>query len=330
MRRALVTGATGGLGRTLVPMLVQAGYDVTATGRNAEVGSELAAGGARFVAADLLGGAPHSLVRQQDVVFHLAALSSPWGRPADFAAINVRATQALLDAARDSGCGAFVYASTPSIYASPQDRLGLIETSAVAHPFANDYAATKYAAEQLVLAAHSPAFQTVALRPRAIVGPHDTVLLPRLLRAARRGRMPLPNGGRALIELTDVRDAAAAFLAADRHLPQAAGHALNISGGQPRRLDDLLRRIFARRGMSVRLVPVPARPALTVARMMELVCAALPGRPEPPATRYTVMSLAYSQTFNLSAAHELLGWAPRFSPEEAIDAALDATGGTAR
>ena len=27
------------------------------------------------------------------------------------------------------------------------------------------------------------------------------------------------------------------------------------------------------------------------------------------------------------AAHELLGWAPRFSPEEAIDAAFDKTGG---
>jgi 2-alkyl-3-oxoalkanoate reductase len=311
-------------------MLVQAGYDVTATGRNAAVESELTTSGARFVATDLVGGLLHSLVRQHDVVFHLAALSSPWGRAADFDVINVHVTQALLDAARERGCSAFIYASTPSIYASPQDRLGLVETSAVAQPFANTYAATKYTAEQLVLAANSPTFQTVTLRPRAIVGPHDTVLLPRLLRAARRGRMPLPNGGRALIELTDVRDAAAAFLAADQHLTRAAGRAVNVSGGQPRRLDDLLRRIFSRRGMSVRLVPVPARLALAAARMVELVCAALPGRPEPPATCYTVMSLAYSQTFDLSAAHELLGWAPRFSPEEAIDAALAKTGGMAR
>ncbi len=330
MRRALVTGATGGLGRTLVPMLVRAGYEVTATGRNAAVERELAAGGARFVAVDLRDGLLHSLVREHDVVFHLAALSSPWGRAADFAAINVQATQGLLDAARERGCDAFIYASTPSIYASPHDRLGLVETSAVATPFANDYAATKYEAEKLVLAANSPAFRTVALRPRAIVGPHDTVLLPRLLRAARRGRMPLPNGGQALIELTDVRDVAAAFLAADQRLIRAAGHAVNISGGQPRRLDELLGRIFSRQGRPVRLVPVPVWPALAAARMMELVCAALPRRPEPPATRYTVMSLANSQTFDLSAAHDLLGWAPRFSPEEAIDAALAQPGGKPR
>ncbi|MFX0590873.1 SDR family NAD(P)-dependent oxidoreductase, partial [Glaesserella parasuis] len=50
---------------------------------------------------------------------------------------------------------------------------------------------------------------TVAIRPRAIVGPNDTVLLPRILRAAGRGRFPLPGGGEALIEPTDVRDAAA-------------------------------------------------------------------------------------------------------------------------
>jgi 2-alkyl-3-oxoalkanoate reductase len=271
-------------------------------------------------------GPVRSLVRQQDVVFHLAALSSPWGRAADFEAINLHATRELLDAARDNGSSAFIYASTPSIYASPRDRLGLTETCAPARPVANHYAATKLAAEQFVLAANTPEFQTAALRPRAIVGPHDTVLLPRLLRAARRGRMPLPNGGRALIELTDVRDAAGAFLAADRHINRVAGRALNVSGGQPRRLDDLLRRIFSRRGLEVRLIPVPAWPAMTVARIMERVWAALPGRPEPPATRYAVMSLAYSQTFDLSTTHDLLGWAARFSPEQAIDAALAAGG----
>ncbi|MFX5210832.1 NAD-dependent epimerase/dehydratase family protein, partial [Acinetobacter baumannii] len=90
--------------------------------------------------------------------------------------------------------------------------------------------ATKFAAERLVIAADAPGFRTVAIRPRAIVGPHDTVLLPRVLRAARQGRFPLPGGGASLIEPTDVRDAAAAFVAADRHRAQAGGRAVNVSG----------------------------------------------------------------------------------------------------
>lgn len=328
MRRALVTGATGGLGRTLVPLLADAGYEVTATGRDPAAGRALAAAGARFIAAELRDHALDTLVRGQHVVFHLAALSSPWGRTRDFEAINVRVTRALLAAAAKSDCDAFIHASTPSIFAGMRDRLALTNTSAPSQPFANAYAETKYAAEQAVLAANGPSLRTVALRPRAIVGPHDTVLLPRLLRAARRGRMPLPAGGRALIELTDVRDAAAAFLAADRHLASVAGQALNVSGGQPRTLRVLVEKAFSLQGRPVRLVPVPAGVALALARVMEAAYAVWPGRPEPPLTRYSIMSTAYSQTFDLSATCRALRWQPRFSPEEALAAAL-APGGHA-
>jgi nucleoside-diphosphate-sugar epimerase len=321
-RRALVTGATGGLGRTLVPALVAAGYDVTATGRDRPAGVALEAGGARFVAADLCDPEADLVPEGTDVVFHLAALSSPWGRARDFAAINVEATSRLLDRARAAGCDCFVYASTPSIYAEPRDRLGLTEASPPARRFANDYAATKYEAEQAVLAANRDDFRTIAIRPRAIVGPHDSVLLPRLIRASRRGRMPMPNDGRALIELTDVRDAAAAFLAADVARAQAAGQAFNVSGGQPRTLRDLLGLIFAALGTAPRLVSLPAGPAMAAARLAEAVAALLPGRPEPPATRYSIMALAFSQTFDLIAARERLGWSPLYSPEQAIAFAL--------
>ena len=45
-----------------------------------------------------------------------------------------------------------------------------------------DDAATKGQAERHVLAANAPGFATMAIRPRAIVGPDDKVLLPRVLR----------------------------------------------------------------------------------------------------------------------------------------------------
>lgn len=321
-RRALVTGATGGLGRTLVPALLDAGYQVTATGRNAAIGAALEVDGAAFIAADLCDASADVLRGGADVVFHLAALSSPWGRRSDFAAINVGATRRLLDGARSSGCGTFIYASTPSIYVEPRDRLALTEQDPPARRFANHYAATKYEAERLVLAANDEDFRTMAIRPRAVVGPDDDVLLPRLIRASRGGRMPVPNGGNALIELTDVRDAAAAFIAADGAREQAGGRAFNVSGGQPRRLRDLLQLIFAAIGSAPRLVSLPAGPAMAAAWLAERVAAMLPGRPEPPATRYTIMALGFSQTFDLTAARQWLDWTPKFSPEEAIAFAL--------
>lgn len=320
MRHALVTGATGGLGRSVVAALLEAGYRVTATGRDAEVGAKL---GMHFVKADLLHDSLAPLVYDADVVFHLAALSSPWGRTEAFRAINVDATQKLLDAARAAGCGAFVYASTPSIYAEPGDRIGLTESSPVATRFANAYAATKYAGERAVLAADAPDFRTVALRPRAIVGPHDTVLLPRLLRAARRGRFPLPRQGDALIEPTDVRDAARAFVAADRRRDRAGGHAINISGGDPQPLRILLDLVFAQSGRTVRYLPVTAAQAMFAAGVMERVASLLPGRPEPPVTRYSAMTLAFSQTMCLDTAKRLLDWTPRHGLADMVAAAFE-------
>lgn len=312
-----MTGATGGLGRTLVPMLLDHGYAVVATGRAAAIGATL---GTRFVPADLVRDDLAPLVDSIDTVFHLAALSSPWGPRAAFRAINVDATRRLLAAARAAGVRRFVHASTPSIYAEARDRLGLTEADPPARHFANHYAATKFAAEVAVLAASDGAMETVAIRPRAIVGRHDTVLLPRLLRAAQSGRVRLPRGGTALIELTSAHDAAAAFVAADRD--GLGGRVFNISGGAPRPLRDLLATIFAQLGRPLQIGSIGARPALAVASVMEAISAALPGRPEPPLTRYTVKTMAFSQTFDLTAARQDLGWTPRDTPEAAIADAL--------
>ena len=311
--RVLVTGATGGLGRTLVPALVAEGHAVRATGRNRTIGDALT--GVDFIAADLAEEDLSPLVRDVEIVFHLAARSSPWGSDALFEAVNVVATRRLLDAARAAGCRRFVFASTPSVFAEPRDRLALTEESPVASPFASAYARTKYEAERLVLAADSEAMRAVALRPRAIVGPHDTVLLPRLLRIARRGALPLPRGGAALIEISDVRDVARAFIAAARS-EKACGRAINISGGQPRPVRDIALAACKALGVPCRIRSVPVGLLMAGAGILEGL-GRIVGR-EPPVTRYSAMTLAWSQTFDLSGAAALLDWRPRHSTEDAI------------
>jgi 2-alkyl-3-oxoalkanoate reductase len=317
-RHVLVTGATGGLGRTLVPLLVAHDYRVTATGRDAAIGATL---GVPFLRAELLDDPLDPLVEGVDSVFHLAALSSPWGRFSAFEAANVLATKHLLSAAKRAGVQRFIFTSTPSIYADMRDRLALTEHDPPATPFANAYAQTKFAAEQLVIGASCEAFRTVAIRPRAIVGPHDNVLLPRLLRAVRSGRVRVPRGGRALIEITDARDVAAALIAAD-NTPAAAGCVFNISGGAPRALRDLFATIFAHLEQPLAVDSIGTAAAFALATLAEGIARLTPGRPEPQLTRYAVKTLAFSQTFDLRAAREILGWSPKISPEAAIAHAM--------
>jgi nucleoside-diphosphate-sugar epimerase len=313
-RRALVTGATGGLGLALVRALRGEGYSVRATGRDARVRPVLEAEGAEVVLADLTEGPETSarLCQGMDVVFHAAALSSPWGPEAEFQRINVQATHDLLTAARSVGCEGLVFVSSPSVYARLKDQTGLTERDPPAPRPMNAYARSKLDAERAVLAANAPGFFTTAIRPRALVGPDDKVLLPRLLQVLRRGRFPAPRGGRALIELTDVRDAARTLVLADQRRDQAAGRVFNISGGRPLSVAVLARRLGQAIGRDIRQVSAPWPVMWAAASLIEALAGLAPGRPEPPVTAYGVATLAFSQTFDLSLAREVLGYAPRY------------------
>lgn len=322
----LITGATGGLGRVLAAQLHMAGRKVIATGRNRDLGAQLTAAGLCFRPADLAADDLDGLLHGVDCVHHLAALSSPWGPDHAFERGNVTATQRLLEAARRQGVRRFIHASTPSIYTRPAHQLNLTEHSPLPARMVNAYARTKLAAERMVQAANTPGFATVALRPRAIISPHDTVLLPRLLRAAERGRLPLPGNGRALIEPTDARDVARAFLLAEARAEALGGRVFNLSGGQPVALRDLAGHVFARLGRTIAMPGLPARMVLALAGAAELAARLRPQGAEPALTRYSAMALGWSQTFDLSAARGDLGWSPQHDPLAAIDWALQEMG----
>lgn len=317
-RRALVTGATGGLGLALCEALRSAGYDVRATGRSTGPAERLAGMGATFVRGDLLTMEHAGLCRDIDVVFHAAALSSPWGLRAAFQRINVDATRELLTAARAAGASNFVFVSSPSVYAAMKDQPGLTETSPLPPRALNAYAATKRIGEGIVLAANTVSFRTASIRPRALIGPDDAVLLPRILALVSRGWFPLFRGGRGLVELTDVRDAAHALVSTDRNRERAGGKVINISGGKPTAVIDLARSLGEALGRTMKLCAIPMPVARSLAAAMESVCSVLPGRPEPKLTTYGIATLAYTQTFDLTRARDLLGYAPQ---HDAVDTA---------
>lgn len=310
-RRALVTGATGGLGLALTRALLEAGYRVRATGRNPAAIGRLHDMGAEAVAGDLFDLGADAVCRDVDVVFHAAALSSPWGPGAAFRRANVVMTADLLDASRRAGADAFVFVSSPSVYARWGDQTGITEDTAWPARPLNAYARTKGEAERLVLAADAPGFRTVAIRPRAIVGPDDAVLLPRILRLVKRGRFPLFREGRAMVELTDARDAARALMLADVRREAAGGRAINVTGGRPVAVADLIRRLGDALGVEVRTVSVPLALGQALSIGADALCRILPGRPEPVLTPYTLSTLAWSQTFDLGLARRLLGYEPQ-------------------
>lgn len=322
-RRVLITGATGGLGTALVREALTRGHDVLATGRSRAQGERLVALGAQFEPLDLTDSDADlcGLVDGFSSVIHAAALSASWGPARAFEAANVSATRRLLAAATERGVRRFVFVSSPSIFARHADRIGIGEHEAPAPTPLNHYARTKLAAEQWVLTRRDGGPACVAIRPRALVGPGDRVILPRLIELARRKRMPLPRGGAARIELTDLRDAAWATCEAEARASDLHGRAINISGGDPVSVREVAQRLAAALGESPTLVTLPVGLAIPIAHLLEAVARLAGARKEPVLTRYTLATLAWSQTFDLEPAQRLLGYVPR---HDALATLLDA------
>jgi nucleoside-diphosphate-sugar epimerase len=224
--KIVVTGGTGFLGRHLVWRAAYEGAEVVFTGRNAQAADEVirhAPVPVRWLALDhgeaTAGRLLIEATRGTDAVIHCAALSSPWGRFEDFWRANVDSTTEVIAACKASGVGRLVHVSTPSLYFGFADRLAIREDADLPPP-ANDYVRTKLTAEKLIHQAGLP--EVAILRPRALFGPWDQTLVPRLLRVMTQGSMPIMRGGRIQMDLTYIDNAVeASWLALTRQIGRA-------------------------------------------------------------------------------------------------------------
>jgi len=314
--RVLVTGATGFLGGAVVADLASRGYTVVASGRDRRRGEALARQtGARFVAADL-GRAVDvdRIVAGVDAIVHSGALASPWGRARDFERANVRGTVHIVDAAERAGVRRLVHISTPTLYFDYRDHLDVAEDHPIGAPV-NDYVRTKIAAERVVLSARTRGMRATILRPRALFGPGDRNILPRVIRGLERGVFPIFGEGRNLVDLTYIDDAAQAVRLA---LVRAGSGTYNITSGEPRRLSDLLGQLAHALGVRPPRIRISYANALRIARGLEVTHALLAPDREPLLTRYTVGLLATTLTLDLSAARRDLDYQPLVGVDEGV------------
>lgn len=325
MNKALVTGATGFLGRAAAVRLQAMGWDVAGFGRDPQAGRRLTAHGIPFLQGDLRSRQDiEAACAGRDFVIHCAALSSPWGRYRDFFEANVTGTAHVVDGCIRHGVRRLVHVSTPSIYFDYTDRLHLSEQAALPRKPVNAYAATKRIAERVVSDAAGRGLQSVIVRPRAIFGPGDTSLFPRLLRVNAARGIPLIGDGGALLDLTYMDNVVDALALACTAPDRATGQIYNISNGEPVKLIELLQQLFDMLQLQLRTRRISRSAALAAGWTMEWLYRAFPALgQEPPFTRYTVGLLAYSQTLDISKARKLLDYEPRIGIQEGLSRFAD-------
>lgn len=224
-----VTGATGFLGRNLVPILLANGLRVKALVRETSDVSHLREPNVELVIGDVLD-APlvqRALVGCRYVV-HAAGLFRFWGQAEAFERINVQGTSNITEAARRQGVEKLVYVSTIAV-AGQHPSETIIDEKVKCEP-ADAYQRSKYDAEMFVrmfsMGAQLPA---VILRPGAFYGPWGRYAFNRLFfEDPLRGLLIQVHNGQRITFPAFVPDVARAILAA---LKQGkSGQTYNIAG----------------------------------------------------------------------------------------------------
>lgn len=317
MKKVLVTGATGFLGKYVVEELVEHGYQVRAFGRNSKVGRSLENSSVSFFQGDLTKAEDvRAAFKGMDMVVHAGALSTVWGPWEDFYQANVLGTKYVLQACRQAGIQRLVYVSSPSIYAAPKDQLGIKESDAPEENNLNNYIRSKLASEKLFK--DYPDVPSVILRPRGLFGIGDTSILPRVINLSQKIGIPLIGDGRQLMDMTCVENVALAIRLA-LEAPEAKGEVFNITNGEPRAFRDLLEESLIGLGYPIKYRKIPASLLSGIASSLEFLYKTLHFKGEPPLTRYTYYLLRYSQTLDISKAQRELGYRPKISISEGIE-----------
>jgi dihydroflavonol-4-reductase len=261
----LVTGATGFLGHTLCPYLVERGYSLRALVRPSStrdflrpLGVELAWGDVRDPTA------VHAATQGCRAVVHAAGKFRFWGQREDFFAANLEGTRNLLEAARQAGVERFVHVSTIAVIGAPRSGTTIDEQYPPAPR--DDYQRSKLEGERLALHYHQEhGLPTLVLRPGAFYGPGGRYALNRLFFEDPLKGLPMQvYGGRHITFPVYIRDVAQGVdLALRRGQP---GEIYNVSGPSlsHRAISDIVDRLL---GYRIQRLEAPAWGMLALAQI---------------------------------------------------------------
>jgi 2-alkyl-3-oxoalkanoate reductase len=309
--RVFLAGASGVIGRRLIPQLLAHGHQVTAMTRSPGNRAALSRLGAEPVVADALdAGAVSAAVagaRPDAVIHQLTALPAridPRKMERDFAAndrLRSEGTRILVDAAQSAGAKrviaqsvAFAYApGTPGMLHDEGDPLWLDSPKA--------YRRTAHALAELettVLAADG-----IVLRYGYFYGPGSAISSSGAMgEDVVRRRLPIVGDGGGVWSFVHVDDAAAATAAA---LDRGASGVYNVVDDEPARVADWIPALAQALG-----APPPRRVPAMIARLA--------------AGEFAVASMTRAQGASGARAKHELGFAPRYpSWREGFRTALD-------
>ena len=305
MKKVLVTGATGFIGKALVQALAEQQFNVIAGVRcidQSQADTQIELG-------DLASTTDHTAALQGiDVVIHLAArahiMHDTSSEPlAEFRKVNTAGTLNLAIQAAEAGVKRFIFISTIKVNGELTARDSAFQVELTAPPV-DPYALSKYEAEHgLMSLTQSTGMQVVIIRPPLVYGPGVKANFATIINWLARG-VPLPLGAihneRSLIALDNLLS----FIMLCITHPKAGNEIFLISDREDVSTTQLLQKIARALHKKILLVPVSVSGMRFIAKLL--------GKQDMANRLFTSLQI------DSSKATDLLGWQPVISMEEQL------------
>ena len=318
----VVTGGAGFLGRHLVERLVKDGEKVIAADFAKEALKEVENDGIQTALLDLRDyESVLKITKGQEVVFHTAALASPWDSKEAFWSLNVTATDNVIKACLKNGVKRLVHVSSPSAIFDGSDHFMSDETVPYPQKYLSHYCETKAVSEQNVIKANCDDLETVVIRPHIIWGPRDRNIMTRLYYRAKAGKLRIIGDGKNKVSTLYVENGAEGLVCAAKS-KKAPGNVYFLTNDEPVNLWDFVNKILKRLDAPVIDKSVPFPVAYYAGGLMELIWYSLNLSGEPILTRYTASELAKNHTYSIKKAKEDLDYKPIYSVDQGLEKAF--------
>ncbi len=305
----LITGGSGFLGINLVRHLLARGMtrivvldvvDFT----YADVRDRIT-----FIRGDIRdGGDVEKAMQGAGFVVHTAA-ALPLYREEDIFSTEVEGTKTLLAAAEKAAVERFVHISSTAVYGIP-DRHPLYEDDPL--DGVGPYGKAKIMAEEACLAYRAKGMVVPILRPKSFVGPERLGVFALLYDWAKDGRnFPLLGSGSNRYQLLDVEDLCEAIYRCLTLDAAAVNDTFNIGARVFASMREDYQAVLDEAGFGRRIVPLPARPAIAVLRLLEFFKLS-------PLYRWVYETASRDSVVAIDKAERQLGFTPRYSNREAL------------
>jgi nucleoside-diphosphate-sugar epimerase len=311
MRKIAITGASGFVGRHVIPVLQSRGFAATALVRSPESARKVESLGCEAGLCDM--GQTDSIVnrlQEADTVVHMAARLDISGSYQDFYVDNVLLTQRMLEASQQAGVKNFVMIGAAAVAIGSPDPFPLTEEAPLIARPAGHYGTTKALAEKEVLSCVNPHLRRVVLRP-PLVWAEDAPVFDSIAESVQKGQFVWINGGRYCVATIHVENLASAILAA-LSSPGEEG-VFFVSDGSDLQFRRLIEAALRAKGLSASRISLPRWVARTSATLAETAWALLriPGR--PPITNTLVDLIGGEFRIDDTRARQRLGYCNRIS-----------------